>query len=185
MYQCTFCSYWARSVSNFHQHLVAHEKTPAFKCSNCDFSARYRTKITRHIQKSLKSTHETARWIMIKSLPEDQYSQYVKKVLIPNDKYCGNSPVQTVATPENTTSDSDGSREWLPSSNASSGNMEDCYSSSLSVVTPASSTDEEKPSSPSYLLTSSEEKSSRGESSPGPTTSKIVKSKIKLPNYLS
>ncbi len=196
VYQCPLCSYWARTVTNFHQHYIAHEKTPAFKCSECDYSARYRSNVTKHITNSSKKTHKSACWVLIKSVPENQYPEYLKTAHVPECSYSGKSLTPTNAisngkpfgskssdSSENrsrTTSESfledssdDGSHEWIPSSPSI---MKDIDSSSPScVATPdASSEYEEKP----YSLCSQTSESKSEHSSESSASSDAFNSKI-------
>lgn len=59
-----------------------------FKCSNCDYYARYRWEIIQHIEESLKITHESASWTMAKSIPEDRYEKLLKIALVPDISSC-------------------------------------------------------------------------------------------------
>lgn len=173
VYQCPHCSFWARAVSSFHQHLMAHEKKTTFKCSHCDFSSRYRTAITKHIKESPKETHRSACWNMTKPVPENQYPEYLKTSLIPELEYSGTRKITNLVSDEelkrealSDSSDSswklsgesslanntdDGSRDWVPSSSLSSAQMRDDSSSSLSfeITSDSSSEYDRKPSSSS------------------------------------
>ena len=201
VYQCPLCSYWARTVTNFHQHFIAHEKTPAFKCSKCDYSARYRSSVTKHIRNSSKKTHNSACWVLIKTVPENQYPEYLKTAHVPECSYSGKSltPTNTISSSEKfvtklsdssenrsrTSSESfpedssdDESHDWIPSSPS---NIEDIDSSSSSFVnTPdVISEYEEKsstlcsPTSESKSEQSSESSTCSTGGSSAPFTSKI------------
>jgi hypothetical protein len=189
-------------VTNFHQHFIAHEKTPAFKCSKCDFSARYRSGVTRHIQNSSKKTHGDACWILIKTIPENQYPDYLKTALVPECSYSGKSltPTNSISNidqlgtkpskfsdsrsrtsseslPE---SDSDGesedeSRDWIPSSSLSSADIKDNESSSSSfVLTPNRSSENERETSSSSRSPTSDSKSEHSSENSTPSNAKSL-----------
>ncbi len=188
VYQCPLCSYWARTVTNFHQHFIAHEKTPAFKCSACDFSARSRRIVTRHIKRSRTKNHVSACWIMIKTIPENQYPEYLKTAHVPESSYSGKSLTPTNSIGErsvmkpshssdcrssefsaesNSDDDEsdDESRDWIPISSFSSSNRKDSGSSSQSCVITLDGSSEEKTSSPCSFLTSESQSEESSENS--------------------
>lgn len=171
VYRCPYCGYWASILNVFHEHVARHQHSPTFKCSVCDFSARYRTDITHHIQKSSKETHETAVWEMMKPLSATRLAKYLTTAMVPKDADYGRIPDNANSTAklpittdqplldEETSSLSahqnsdDSMHEWVPSENSSTTELEEEYSSSQSYLTTPdlSSESEGKVSSSSFV----------------------------------
>lgn len=108
VYHCPHCSNWCKRLSSFHDHLLGHNKEPAFTCSNCSHKGRSRSGVNWHIReakrlekqrkkrkkggkepKSQQTDHQDAGCIRIQPIPEDRYASFLKMAQIPESAHYG------------------------------------------------------------------------------------------------
>lgn len=91
VYHCNYCSFWSKTLSLFHDHVLSHSKTPAFRCSTCSQGSKSRPSIQKHINQKRKMDfeHYYARCVRSVSPPRDQYVANFRPTLVPQKTQCG------------------------------------------------------------------------------------------------
>ena len=89
VFHCQYCSFWSRELSFFHDHVLGHGKTPAFRCSVCSQQRKTRSAIDNHIKQRKTTDHYNARCIRSVSPPRDEYANQFRVNLVPEKMQWG------------------------------------------------------------------------------------------------
>ncbi|KAG1688795.1 Krueppel-like factor 1 [Nymphon striatum] len=78
VYKCQECSFYTKTASRFHVHVVQHLNMRPYMCSVCGYRSNWQWDVTKHIKVKMNKlgTHQTAEVLLIHEAGEKNYEKY-------------------------------------------------------------------------------------------------------------
>lgn len=97
VYKCKECSFYTKTASRFHVHVVQHLNKKPYMCSECGYRSNWQWDVTKHIRVKVGklNSHKSAEVLLIDEAGEKNYEKYKPYMEVVEERQLASSDRKT------------------------------------------------------------------------------------------